>query len=484
MGNGGSKACLHLRWELPIHLLDGIFFASTGRVSSPGFAGTGVSAELQQLKQLIEQGIKEQKIMAEPHVVLLDRDYYMKTMLDPLARWLDQWLRAKHLLAAPDASARGATQRMGGELLTTDEVVEYMIHQEHSSEALKIKLTSLLNEGVLADDSVQVMNLGHDWLTSFVPHVISKIDRVTFGILQPDDKGYADTDKPASRKLCAVPFAGKDCPSEASEFAQPDVLIGMSIMAYRYEGLRMIDLATTVAQLQHSFQHELGPKTERPSAVMFDQWVKDAAKASQGNSVAEVLPLEYFERGDTQQMGRLFKLLRLHAPTIHYYLCMHVFPSVTDHKSTKLSASGSELGGGILFGTRLGFSGTPSSLLPTELQPCRFEEGSEGKIIHTLTDAAIVESETTGPWTVTSLLNSIARHDPPYHALIDTGALITGFSNEEVARYLLQHGLASLEGVVYLRNTDDEQMILLRGREFPMLLKECGLSNEKRCKLH
>ena len=75
MGNGGSKACLHLRWELPIHLLDGIFFASTGSVSSPGFAGTGVSAELQQLKQLIEQGTKEQKMMAEPHVVLLDRDY-------------------------------------------------------------------------------------------------------------------------------------------------------------------------------------------------------------------------------------------------------------------------------------------------------------------------------------------------------------------------------------------------------------------------
>lgn len=32
-------------------------------------------------------------------------------------------------------------------------------------------------------------------------------------------------------------------------------------------------------------------------------------------------------------------------------------------------------------------------------------------------------------WTPHSLLDMIGQADPPYHALIDTGALITGMSN-------------------------------------------------------
>jgi hypothetical protein len=33
---------------------------------------------------------------------------------------------------------------------------------------------------------------------------------------------------PKSRRLVAVPFIGKDVPSHASEFAHPDVLIGLT----------------------------------------------------------------------------------------------------------------------------------------------------------------------------------------------------------------------------------------------------------------
>ena len=39
---------------------------------------------------------------------------------------------------------------------------------------------------------------------------------------------------PRSRRLLAVPFVGKDVPSRASEFSHPDVVIGMTILAYRY----------------------------------------------------------------------------------------------------------------------------------------------------------------------------------------------------------------------------------------------------------
>ena len=47
---------------------------------------------------------------------------------------------------------------------------------------------------------------------------------------------------PTTRKLLAVPFLGKDVPSSASEFAHPDVVIGFTILAYRYEGMRDSDV--------------------------------------------------------------------------------------------------------------------------------------------------------------------------------------------------------------------------------------------------
>ena len=48
----------------------------------------------------------------------------------------------------------------------------------------------------------------------------------------------------------------------------------------------------------------------------------------------------------------------------------------------KVSACGHELGSSILFGARIGFSGTPSNLLPIDLGDCQYEPGSDGRIVH------------------------------------------------------------------------------------------------------
>jgi hypothetical protein len=67
---------------------------------------------------------------------------------------------------------------------------------------------------------------------------------VSFGLLTAGDLFRAlerDPKTPRTRKLLAVPFVGKDVPSPASEFAHPDVVIGMTVLAYRYEGLRWGD---------------------------------------------------------------------------------------------------------------------------------------------------------------------------------------------------------------------------------------------------
>src|SRR5690625_1248112 len=83
-------------------------------------------------------------------------------------------------------------------------------------------------------------------------------------------------------------------------------------------------------------------------------------------------------------------------------------------------------------------------------------KGSDGLVLNYLTNPEIVSSELIEEgWTVRSLLNQIARANPPYHVLIDTGALVTGMTNFQVASYLLNNGLVNFEGIyfIFLINT-------------------------------
>ena len=83
----------------------------------------------------------------------------------------------------------------------------------------------------------KLLNLTHDWLRTFLPHCLAKVNRVSFGLLNEEDCRAAldeDPHVPRSRLKLAIPFVGKDVPSKSSEFAHPDVTIGLTIMAYRY----------------------------------------------------------------------------------------------------------------------------------------------------------------------------------------------------------------------------------------------------------
>ena len=63
------------------------------------------------------------------------------------------------------------------------------------------------------------------------------MNRVHFGLLYQSDIDLLEADGvkiPSTRRLLAVPFVGKDVPSRASEFSHPDILIGLTILAFRY----------------------------------------------------------------------------------------------------------------------------------------------------------------------------------------------------------------------------------------------------------
>lgn len=86
------------------------------------------------------------------------------------------------------------------------------------------------------------------------------IEPFSFGLLDSANLAKAlkkDPGMPKSRRLCAVPFTGKDVPSVASEFSHPDVVIGLTILAYRYEGMRESDFRTAMAALIDQMAHEV-----------------------------------------------------------------------------------------------------------------------------------------------------------------------------------------------------------------------------------
>ena len=57
-----------------------------------------------------------------------------------------------------------------------------------------------------------------------------------------------------------------------------------------------------------------------------------------------------------------------------------------------------EVGGDVLFDRRLGFSGTPSNLLPTSLGTCDFKKGDEARILRSLTDPEVTVQSSPVPY--------------------------------------------------------------------------------------
>lgn len=519
-----SSAGNGLRWEIPFHLLDAIFYATTNKLTVPYATSREALLVLEKIKKLVVEGVEEKMMQQTPHLVLLNPGFYHTKLKPLLAHWYLVYLGSKQLTRV-------------NESLTDADLLRYLEAGPIGDRQNAAKVQNLLRS-----EFIKMLNLGHDWLQYFMPFVLQKIDRVSFGLLSAQDLTRALEENarlPKSRKLLAVPFVGKDVPSQSSEFSHPDVTIGLTILAYRYEGLRKTDFRTLLDALLLSMSEESGPYHRRPACQLFARWVylaggevrgwkrklaEDAknlcfvdmpevqprssistitstasvttTSASSTTTTAsipspsvatiptnekptDIWPLQLIQLADDEQFNLVYDLLRGLPHMIEHLLNEHIFPEVMRHQGLKLSASGQALGGALLFSQRMGFSGTPSDLMPIELGKCFYEKGSDGKVIHTLTNSKVVTYEImSNSWSVKGLLDSIINSAVPFHCLIDTGALITGLSNEDVARYLLTHGL-DFECVVFL-DALDRKVVLTKSTMRVTLLSQCGIPPTKR----
>ena len=421
----GKKEPLDLapaRWELPIHLLDGVYYALGERPLCDntfvyeaerileGNAESGSSDD--PLSHVLEKGKRDKAIVESPHLTLLHKPFYTKNMLKPVARWCVPWLLAQKEISRDKEQAR---REMGGQDRPNfDALVEAFIAGETGA-VEKLKVLKLQH------GSLQLLNLAKQWVCSFLPHTLSKRSRIEMGLLQQHDierldaikkeeksrqeGGEAEDEsededgeseekqakakakakkKPGSRQLLCVPFVGKDVPSTGSEFSSPEVVIGMTIAAFRIEGMREADMKVLILKLSDMFSKESGPPERRSSGKLVKTWreigterLKVAAASAIGGDldIPEVLPLELLQPSEPAHMRMLMKVLARVPTVAMYYLRTIVFPQTQTltsegggYAAEKLSASGADVGGDCLFGVRLGFSGTPSDLIPLSMQ--------------------------------------------------------------------------------------------------------------------
>lgn len=445
------------RWQLPIFLLDAFHSAcDDANLVQDASVGPRAREMVEALREAMHQGAEDNLMQKQPHWVLIDVVFYKTHLLRVFARLCLLWMEQEDL----DLAGRPWTLTY----VCDDKVQEGDWPQFKDAE--------------LEMDTRRVLNLARLWVHTILPHVLLKVNRVSYGIMtskQCEEALEASPLTPRGRLALAVPFVGKDVPSAASEFAHPDVAIGLTVLAYRYEGLRIGDFREAVGAMQQQLSKELGPRDRRPTVIKFADWVKlaggeMASGMTGGTKVGEsdggvgqpgdlIMPLHLLRRTNEAQIGRAFRLLRKRKEVVSFWVSMFVFPRHTQHQEVKLSACAQELGSEMIFTRRVGFSGTPSSLIPHDLGECGFEPGSEANILNTLTKESIVDMPPLikSPWEPKDILIAVATDPACYRALIDTGALVTGFSNEEAAACLLEHfptnpnvRAIQVEGVVYL----------------------------------
>ena len=160
------------RWDFPMFLFDALYFKTTGRVTSssvllevsPEGKGDGTGGVdvklLEEISVCIQQGYATHAFQRNPHLVLLDEEYYHTALKPLLARWALGWLHAQFV----------------GKVSVSDAVLLTYICGDNAH--LIEQCREAVEEG-LVPESKKLLNLAADWMRRLMPHVLSKINRVS-----------------------------------------------------------------------------------------------------------------------------------------------------------------------------------------------------------------------------------------------------------------------------------------------------------------
>ena len=234
-----------------------------------------------------------------------------------------------------------------------------------------------------------------------------------------------------SRTMLAVPYRAKDTPATRAEFSHPDAAIVLTCLSYYHGGLSDEQLYIAFEKLILS-DHAQGE---------YEHWIQDAPELP-----SAFQQLVGINLSDPAQCSRMvFPPLRLAKGAIDFYMSRVVFPKEMKEFPHKLSSSGWDIARTKVHPTT-GFSGTNDSryILPLSINQCDLPPQ-----LHT--NAAVLDcllqTENTFEHAkqesrrqsldAESLLQIVINSEPPIHVILDVGAQVLEWKNEEVARIWL-----------------------------------------------
>lgn len=259
-----------------------------------------------------------------------------------------------------------------------------------------------------------------------------------------------------SRTMLAVPYRAKDIPATRAEFSHPDATIVLTCLSYYHGGLSNDQLQTAFEKLLLSDHAQ----------EEYERWVQDAPD----------LPFRFHQLtginlSDTMQCSQtVFPSLRFAKGAIDFYMSRLVFPREMKEFPQKLSSSGWDIGRAKVHPTT-GFSGTNDSryILPLSISQCDLppQLHTNAAVLDCLmrpenTFKHAMRESKSDSFDAESLLHLVIRSEPPVRVILDVGAQVLEWKNEEVAHAWLRRVPASDAQAVVFFNDNNDLLVLSR----------------------
>lgn len=265
---------------------------------------------------------------------------------------------------------------------------------------------------------------------------------------------FVDFGLSLERTLLAVPFLAKGCPNPSSEFAQPEVTIILTVLAYYYNGLADHQLRQVFSIL---FE-------EIDAASQYSSWFPADSDIPEHLQVLENIDLD-----DEPSCNSLFPRLRHCQGILDFYLKKICFPKHALEFTKRLCASAWDLPSTNAQQLTVGFSGTDDNrtLLPLSTKQCDLPAQKKTNamimdyVLRKENQSCVLAADERGcALTTQALIKQIINCDPEPSVIIDVGSQILDLTNRQVASQWLELRSNSPAAIYY--DESDEPQVLAR----------------------
>jgi hypothetical protein len=265
-------------------------------------------------------------------------------------------------------------------------------------------------------------------------YALSLRESVTYGI---------DVRRP---KRIAVPYQAADLPTEKSEYSNPDLTLFLTTIAYYAKGLSEDQLRDAFRLLLKSNPSEQDQR--------YKSWIEKITKSLSVAELNMIGSINMIDLNNPVQLSLLHEKFRFHMEVINFWLEKEVFPRDTAQYDKRIVGSAFDVVAG---DHNIGFSGTKDNhrLIPWQVKQNEPDIDSltatDGMMIYKIVENTL-SYKTLGASkrTCVELLDSVL--DLNADALIDTGALLVGITNEDAAKYFVNNPSFKHRGVFYFKD--------------------------------